>query len=54
MLALIWALGLAYGHLNGDTKFLDRAEGALTDWRLIVRGERPAPDCFAVVTTRST
>ena len=21
MLALIWALGLAYGHLNGDTKF---------------------------------
>ena len=49
MLALIWALGLAYGHLNADTKFLDRAEGALTDWRLIVRGERPAPDILTIV-----
>jgi adenylate cyclase len=49
MLALIWALGLAYGHVNGDTKFLDRAEGALTDWRLIVRGERPAPDILTIV-----
>ena len=49
VLALAWALALGFGHLNGDTRFLDRTEGALTDLRLLVRGERPAPDLLTIV-----
>ena len=37
------------GHWNGDVHFLDRAEGALTDLRLLTRGERPAPDLVTIV-----
>jgi adenylate cyclase len=49
VLAFAWALALGFGHLNGDTRFLDRMEGALTDLRLLVRGERPAPDLLTIV-----
>ncbi|MFO1107939.1 MAG: adenylate/guanylate cyclase domain-containing protein [Bradyrhizobium sp.] len=48
-LALAWALALGFGHRNGDTRFLDRTEGAFTDLRLLVRGERPAPDLLTIV-----
>jgi adenylate cyclase len=49
VLAALWALALGYGHYIGDTRLLDRAEGALTDLRLLVRGERPAPDLVTLV-----
>jgi adenylate cyclase len=49
VLALAWALALGFAHLNGDTRFLGRAEGTLTDLRLLVRGERPAPDLLTIV-----
>ena len=49
LLAALWALALGYGHFNGDVRFLDRAEAALTDLRLLSRGERPAPDLITIV-----
>ena len=49
LLSALWAIALGYGHVNGDVKFLDRAEGALTDLRLLVRGERAAPDLLTIV-----
>jgi adenylate cyclase len=49
LLALAWALALGYAHYNADFRLLDRAEGALTDLRLLVRGERPAPDLLTIV-----
>ena len=49
VLALSWALALGYAHYNADFRLLDRAEGALTDLRLLVRGERPAPDLLTIV-----
>ena len=49
VLAALWALALGYRYYIGDTRLLDRAEGALTDLRLLVRGERPAPDLVTLV-----
>lgn len=49
LLAAVWALALGYGHFNGDVRFLDRAEGVLTDLRLLSRGERPAPGVVTIV-----
>jgi adenylate cyclase len=49
VLAALWALALGYGHFIGDVRFLDRAEGALTDLRLLARGEKPAPDLVTIV-----
>jgi adenylate cyclase len=43
VLAALWALALGYGHFIGDVRFLERAEGALTDLRLLARGARSAP-----------
>jgi adenylate cyclase len=49
VLALAWALALGFAHYSADFRLLDRAEGALTDVRLLVRGERPAPDLLTIV-----
>ncbi|WP_454631079.1 CHASE2 domain-containing protein [Bradyrhizobium cenepequi] len=49
LLSLIWAAALGIGYWNGDVQFLDRAEGALTDLRLLARGERAAPDIVTIV-----
>lgn len=49
VLAMLWALALGYVHYVGDLRLLDRAEGTLTDLRLLVRGERPAPDILTIV-----
>ena len=49
LLSALWALALGFGHWSGDVRFLDRAEGALTDLRLLARGERPAPDLVTIV-----
>ena len=49
VLSALWALALGSGHWRGDVQFLDRAEGALTDLRLLVRGERAAPDLLTIV-----
>jgi adenylate cyclase len=49
LLSLVWAGTLGLGYWNGDVQFLDRAEGALTDLRLLARGERTAPDLVTIV-----
>jgi adenylate cyclase len=49
VLAALWALALGYGHFIGDVRFLERAEGALTDLRLLARGARSAPDLLTIV-----
>jgi adenylate cyclase len=49
LISLVWAGALGIGYWNGDVQFLDRAEGALTDLRLLARGERPAPDLVTIV-----
>lgn len=49
LLSLVWAGALGIGYWNGDVQFLDRAEGALTDLRLLARGERAAPDLVTIV-----
>jgi adenylate cyclase len=49
VLSACWALALGFGHWKGDVRFLDRAEGALTDLRMIARGERAAPDLVTIV-----
>lgn len=49
VLSALWALALGIGHWRGDVQFLDRAEGALTDLRLLARGERAAPDSVTIV-----
>src|ERR1700741_5103170 len=43
------APGALIGHWRGDVRLLDRAEGVLTDLRLLVRGPRPAPDLLTIV-----
>jgi adenylate cyclase len=48
-LSVLWAFALGVGHWRGDVQFLDRAEGALTDLRMLARGERPAPDLITIV-----
>src|SRR5262249_50094615 len=49
LLALSWATALELEHWHGDGRLLDRAEGVLTDLRLLVRGTRPAPDLLTIV-----
>jgi len=49
VLSALWAIALGFGHWRGDVQFLDRAEGPLTDLRMIARGERPAPDLMTIV-----
>ena len=49
VLSALWALALGLGHWRGDVQFLDRAEGALTDLRLLARGQRAAPDSVTIV-----
>lgn len=49
ILSALWTLALGIGHWRGDLTFLDRAEGALTDLRLIARGERPAPGQLTII-----
>ncbi|WP_029585243.1 CHASE2 domain-containing protein [Bradyrhizobium sp. URHD0069] len=49
VLSACWALALGFVHWKGDVPFLDRTEGALTDLRMIARGERAAPDLVTIV-----
>jgi len=49
VLSALWALALGIGHWRGDIRFLDRAEGELTDLRLLARGERAAPCSITIV-----
>jgi adenylate cyclase len=49
VLSALWAFTLGMGHWRGDVQFLDRAEGALTDLRMLARGERAAPDLVTIV-----
>lgn len=49
VLSALWAFALGFGHWRGDVPFFDRAEGALTDLRMHLRGERAAPDLVTIV-----
>jgi adenylate cyclase len=49
VLSTLWALALGFAHWRGDVQFLDRPEGALTDLRSSVRGERDAPNLVTIV-----
>lgn len=49
VLSALWAFALGFGYWHGDLRFLDRAEGALTDLRMLARGERAAPDVVTIV-----
>jgi adenylate cyclase len=48
-LAGLWGVALGYGHWRGAVRFLDRAEAAITDLRMLARGERAAPDVVTIV-----
>ena len=49
VLSALWAIALGLGHWNGDVQFLDRAEAALTDLRMLARGEKAAPGLVTIV-----
>jgi len=49
ILSALWAIALGVSHWSGDVPLLDRAEYALTDLRMIARGERAAPDLLTIV-----
>jgi adenylate cyclase len=49
LLSALWAGALGVGYWNSGVQFLDRPEGALTDLRLLARGERAAPDLVTIV-----
>lgn len=49
VLSALWAFALGFGYWHADLRFLDRAEGALTDLRMLARGERAAPDVVTIV-----
>ena len=48
-LSALWAIALGYRHWDAGGRTLDRAEGALTDLRLLARGARAAPDNITIV-----
>jgi adenylate cyclase len=48
-LSALWAIALGYRHWDAGGRTLDRAEGALTDLRLLARGARAAPDIITIV-----
>jgi adenylate cyclase len=44
-----WGAVLGIWHLQGHGSVLDRVEAPMTDWRLLIAGERPAPDNIVIV-----
>jgi adenylate cyclase len=49
VIAGAWGTFLGIWHLQGRASILDRAEGPMTDWRLLIAGERPAPEGIVIV-----
>ncbi|MFC3643798.1 CHASE2 domain-containing protein [Aquibium oceanicum] len=49
VLAGAWGLLLAAGHLRGELPVLERLEATLTDFRLLLRGERQPAGAVAIV-----
>src|SRR4051812_49696837 len=49
IIAGTWGAFLGVWHLQGRASLLDRAEGPMTDWRLLIAGERPAPEGIVIV-----
>jgi adenylate cyclase len=49
VIAGTWGGFLGVWHLQGRSSVLDRVEAAITDWRLLIAGERPAPRDIVVV-----
>src|SRR3954471_9606503 len=44
-----WGACLGVWHLHGRGSLLDRLEAPTTDWRLLIAGERPAPEDIVIV-----
>jgi adenylate cyclase len=44
-----WGSFLGVWHLHGRGSLLDRIEAPMADWRLLIAGERPAPDGILIV-----
>jgi adenylate cyclase len=49
VLAGLWGAALAFPHINGQAWFLDRAEAALADMRILLRGVRKPPSSVVIV-----
>jgi adenylate cyclase len=49
MAAGAWGAFLGIWHLQGRGSILDRVEAPMTDWRLLIAGERPAPRDIVIV-----
>ncbi|MBV9064637.1 MAG: CHASE2 domain-containing protein, partial [Methylobacteriaceae bacterium] len=49
IIASAWGAFLGVWHLQGRASFLDRVEGATTDWRLLIAGERAPPRDIVIV-----
>jgi adenylate cyclase len=49
IIAGTWGAFLGVWHLQGRASLLDRAEGPMTDWRLLIAGERSAPEGIVIV-----
>jgi adenylate cyclase len=49
VLAGLWGLGVYLAHSYGHLRFLDRAESAMADLRMLVRGARAPPDLLTIV-----
>jgi len=49
VLAGLWGLGVYVAHWRGQLHALDRAEAALTGYRLVLRGVRTPPDLVTIV-----
>lgn len=45
----VWAVAIWLAHSNGQLRFLDRLESALTDMRMLARGAKPPPDLVTIV-----
>jgi adenylate cyclase len=49
VLAGLWGLLLGVGHVKGELPNIEPLEATLTDYRVLLRGERDAPDVVAIV-----
>ena len=49
IIAGTWGAFLGIWHLQGRGSLLDRVEGPMQDWRLLIAGEREPPDSIVIV-----
>ena len=49
ILAGLWGACVGIVHMRGDMWFLDRVEATMTDFRTVIRGQKPAPETVTIV-----